>query len=457
MTAWWGVKLFLTLAPPGIPRMDEVGVDWRVLLFALGLTALTALLIGGASALHTAKVNLAPRLRATRGSGSRARGSLVAVGTAIAVMLLAGATLLGRTFADLTAWDPGFPREDLLVAWTSVPSGSYPTASAVRQVYGEALGEVRALPGVRSASLTSAGPLFGGTETGTAWEASRGTDSSVVRWYNIAPDYFATLGVPILAGREFTPADRGGNEPVAIINETLARRLWPGRSPVGERIVIEVTEREAIMTVVGMVADVRPFQPDLPVRPAVYWPFFQLSRWGAYIVVRSDGTLPGLPAAVRNRLRLVSAELEPSRVSTLDDFAGRQLVSPRFNALLLGSFAVVALLLAAVGISGLIAYRVSHREREIGIRMALGATTGEVVGQFVREGLVLVGIGVAAGAVGAVGLTRVLGAMLAGTSPTDPLSYVAVITGMLAIGVCSAWVPARRASRVDPLEALRAE
>ena len=189
----------------------------------------------------------------------------------------------------------------------------------------------------------------------------------------------------------------------------------------------------------------------------MYWPFFQYTRWGAFVVVRAAGAPPGLAATIRERLREVSAELEPTRVSALDDLVGRRLVSPRFNALLLGSFAAVALLLAAVGIAGLIAYRVGHRVREIGIRLALGATETRVVLRFVGEGGVLVAAGVVVGTLGALGLTRLLGSMLAGTSPTDPLTFAAVVIGMLAVGVTAAWSPARRASRVDPLTALRAE
>jgi predicted permease len=322
-------------------------------------------------------------------------------------------------------------------------------------VYAQALEAVRAVPGVASASLASAGPLFGGTETGTARTAGPGADSTVVRWYDVGPDYFATLGVALRAGRDFTAADRDGAMPVAIVNETLARRLWPGRTPIGERLVTTWSGRE--MTVVGVVADVRPFQPDQAVRPEVYWPFFQSTRWGAHVVVRSPGAVAGLTAALRDRLREVAAELEPSRVSTLNDLVAGRLVSPRFNALLLASFAGVALLLAAIGTAGLVAYRVSHRVREIGIRLALGATAPEIVGHFVREGGLLVGVGVGVGAAGALALTRFLRAMLAGTSPTDPTTFLAVIAGMLGIGLGAAWIPALRASRIAPQEALRAE
>jgi len=235
----------------------------------------------------------------------------------------------------------------------------------------------------------------------------------------------------------------------------LARRLWPGRSPIGERLVM--TEQGLEFEVVGVVADVPSFEPDAPVRAEVYWPYFQLSRWGSFIVVRTRGNPPGLATSIRDRLREMSAELAPSQMSALDDLIGRRLVSPRFNVLLLGSFAAVALLLAAIGIAGLVAYRVSHRVRETGIRLALGASGREVVTQFVREGAVPVAVGVAVGVVGALGLTRLLGSMLAGTSPTDPVTFAAVIGGMLAIGLGAAWIPARRASRVDPLSALRAE
>jgi putative ABC transport system permease protein len=453
--ASWGVDLFRSLAPSGIPRLADVGVDWRVLLFAIGLTALTALVIGAVPALRGARADLAGQLHTSRVARGNGRGVLVAAETAIAVMLLAGAALLGRTFARLTDWTPGFERDGLLLAWTGVSPGTYKDVGSVRALYAQALDAVRAIPGVASASLGSGGPLFGGDETGTARAAGSAGDSTVVLWRDVGPDYFATLGVALRAGRDFNAADRAGTAPVAIVNETAARRLWPDRDPIGERLVM--TEDGLEFTVVGVAPDIPSFQPDLPVRPQVFWPFFQLTRWGSFVIVRARGTPPGLGNAIRARLRDVSSELEPARVSVLNDLVGRRLVSPRFNALLLGSFAGVALLLAAIGITGLVAYQVARRGREIGIRLALGATQGRVVTQFVREGFLLVAVGVALGTVGALALTRFLGSMLAGTSPTDPVAFGAVIVVMLAIGVVAAWTPARRATRVDPLRALRAE
>ena len=455
LLASWGVDLFRSVAPPGIPRLDEIGVDWRVLLFALGLAALTALLIGGIPALRGARADLAAQLHASRVARGGGRGLLVAAETAIAVMLLAGAALLGRTFVRLTAWDPGFAPDRVLVAWTGVSSGTYRDVTAVRALYAQALDAVRSVPGVASASLTSGGPLFGGEEPGMARAGGPESDSTVVLWRNVGPEYFATLGVPLRAGRDITDADRAGTTPVAIVNEAAARRLWHGRSPIGERLVMPEMGLE--FSVVGLAADIPALRPDAPPRPEVFWPFFQLPRWGGYIVVRAEGEAPGLAAAVRDRLREVSPELEPARLSALDEVLGRRLVSPRFNALLLGSFAGVALLLAAVGITGLVAYRVTHRVREIGIRLALGATDARVVSRFVWEGGRLVLLGVAIGTLGALGLTRLLGSMLAGTSPTDPATFAAVVLGMLGVGLAAAWVPARRASRVDPLTALRAE
>jgi len=455
LLASWGVDIFRRLAPPGIPRLADVSMDWRVLVFALGLTALTALLIGGAPALRGARADLTRQLHALRISHGTGRGMLVAAETAIAVMLLAGAALLGRTFARLTEWTPGFDRAGVLVAWTGVSSGTYRDVTAVRGVYAQALDALRTIPGVTAVSLTSGNQLFGGEEPGTAKALGPFGDSTVVLWRDVGPRYFATLGLPLRAGRDFTEADRAGAPLVAVVNETLARRLWPGRAAVGERFVM--TRQQLEFEVVGVVADVPPFQPDAPVRPEVYWPYFQLSRWGSFVVVRTQGDPPGVANAIRARLAEITPEMEPSRVQTLDELVDRRLVSPRFNALLLGSFAGVALLLAAIGIAGLVAYRVSHRVRETGIRLALGATGAEVVRRFVREGAVLVGAGIGLGLLGAIGLTRLLGSMLAGTSPTDPLTLAMVAAGMLAIGFGAAWVPARRASRIDPLEALRSE
>lgn len=456
LLASWGVDLFRAVAPPGIPRLDEVGVDWRVLVFALALTALTTVVIGAMPALRAARADLASPLRMTRAARGAGRGALVVAETAIAVMLLAGAALLGRSFMQLSRWDPGFARDRVLVAWTGVSQGTYPDVEAVRALYADALDAVRSLPGVAAVSLTSGGSLFGGEEPGMARAGGPAGDSTVVLWRNVGPGYLETLGQALVAGRDIAESDRAGTAPVAIVNETAARRLWPGRSPIGERF--EMTEMGRTFTVVGVAADIPALDPDDPVRPEVYWPYFQLSRWGAYVVIRTAAAPPpGLATAVRERLAEVSPELEPARVSVLEDLLGRRLVSPRFNALLLGGFSGVALLLAAVGIAGLIAYRVTHHVREIGIRLALGATETGVVRGFVWEGGRLVLAGIVLGTVGALLLTRFLLSLLAGTSPTDPVVFGVVVTGMLAIGLGAAWIPARRASRVDPLTALRTE
>lgn len=455
LVATWGVRFFVAVSPPGIPRLAEVAVDWRVLLFALGLSGLTTIVIGSAPALAGGRADLAARLHSSRVARRGSAGALVIAETAIAVVLLAGAGLLGRTFVRLTAWDPGFDRQGLVVAWTSVSTGTFTTPAAVGALYRGALDAVRALPGVARASITSGGPLFGGEEPGMAHAAGARSDSTVVSWRDVGPDYFATIGISLRAGREFTAADRVGQPPVAVVNETAARRLWPGQPALGQRFTIAAMEGE--LTVVGVAADVPPLRPDAPVRPEVYWPYFQAPRWGAYVVARGRGGAAALAAPLRARLRDVSPELEPAQVTGYPTIVHRRIVSPRFNVLLLGGFASVAVLLAAVGITGLVAYRVNRRTREIGIRLALGAGPAAVVGRFLREGAVLVGVGTLLGVAGAAAVTRLLGTMLAGTSPTDPATFGVVIVGMLGIGLAATWMPARRASRVDPLEALRGE
>jgi putative ABC transport system permease protein len=226
---------------------------------------------------------------------------------------------------------------------------------------------------------------------------------------------------------------------------------------VGESLQIDLGDRQARVTVVGVVADVPPFQPNQPLAAEVYWPFFQETRWGAFVVVRAPGAPTALERTLSDRLRQVSPALDPGPLSTLSELVDQRLVSPRFNALLLSVFAVVALTLAAVGIGGLVAYEVSRRTREIGLRVALGARLPEIVRRFVVEGGTPVAAGVVAGTAGAMALSRFLGSMLAGTSPTDPVAFGAVVVGMLLVGLAAAVIPALRAGRVDPLTALRAD
>ncbi|MGD8330210.1 MAG: ABC transporter permease [Acidobacteriota bacterium] len=460
LLAVWTTRVFLRLAPQNIPRLDEVGVDGNVLLFALLVTALTAVLFGLAPAVSVARGELAESLRARRsldGRGNGVRKVLVVAEMALAVMLLVGAGLLLRGFLTLTDWDPGFDRDNLVTVFAIAPTATYETGDEAVALFERAADEVRALPQVAAVGLTSSGPLFGGRETTQFDIASRPSASPderpSVRYYDIGTEYFDTLGIAIVRGRDFEPSDRNGSLPVAMINETFARRFLADEDPLGQTIEIFGGPRQ----IVGVVADVRPFQPDEAVGAEVYVPKRQFRRWGAYLVIRTRGNADNLADAVRQRFHALDPDFNPGGFVTLDEIAGRMLVSPRFNMLLIGLFSSVALALAAIGTYGVIAFAVSRRTHEIGIRMALGARPANVRLSVIGSGMRLALIGLVGGIGGALLLSRLIGGFTYGIPPSDPLTLAAVIVLFGVVALLACWLPARRASKLDPLDALRSE
>ena len=324
-------------------------------------------------------------------------------------------------------------------------------------VFQQAAEEVGALPSVESVGRASAGPLFGGRETdefhieGPPLPAPG--EGPVARWFDIGPNYFATLGISTVKGRSFTEADGRGAPPVAIINETAVRRYWPGEDPLGQRVTIY----GRTMTVVGVVSDVRPLRPGTPTDAEIYWPQQQAPRYATYLLIRTKTDPSSAVQGIRSRLQQLDPDMQVSGFMTLEQRVSRELVGPRFNMLLLGIFAAVAVLLATVGIYGVIAYTVARRTREMGIRRALGAQSWDIVKAVVAQGMVPTMIGVGLGLIGAVGLTRVLDTLLFGVSPTDPVTFAAVAITLAAVAALACYIPARRATRVDAVVALREE
>jgi putative ABC transport system permease protein len=454
-----GTRVFLDLAPAGIPRLDQVSLDGGVLAFALLLAALTSVLFAVLPAASLGEDRLGALLHeVSAGEGpsrTRLRGLLVVAEVAMAVTLLAGAGLLARSFVNLLTWDPGFEREGLLTAPLFSSPGKHPRSEDVLRAHEAAAEAVAALPGVRSVGLASAGPLFGGRETDQALPAggSPPAEGLPVRWYDVGPRYFATLGVPILHGRGFTTQDRRGRPRVALVNETAARSLWPGRDAVGERLRID--DFEEPFEVVGVVRDVPPLRRGEPVEPEVYWPYAQLPRWAVFLVIRTDADPAALVQPAQARLEALDPNLQIGRWATFAELAGRELREPRFTVLLVGLFAAVAATLAAVGIYGLLSYAVASRTRELGVRMALGAERRRIEGGVVAGALRLTAIGLALGLAGAVAAGRGLASLLHGVEPTDPWTLGAVTLLVLTVAVLASWLPARRAGAVDPITALR--
>ncbi len=457
------IRLFLGLTPPGIPRLAEVGLDGRVLLFALAVTLMTALLFGLIPALRGARADLMDVLRTDRGEDRRMVGfrrALVVIQLSLALALLAGAGLMIRGFVSLLAWDPGFDRHDLVTVWALAPSGRYESGDAINDLFEQAAAAVRALPEVAAVGMTSSGPLFGGRETDRFEIVGRPPASPdelpSARWYDIDPDYFAALGIRLLRGRGVTAADVRGAPPVAVINETMARRFWPSEDPLGRQVVFYGRTIE----IVGIVQDVRPFRPDQELWPEIYWPKRQAPRGATYYVIRSRTPLAQLDRAafertVRARVAEVEPDLQLSGFTPLETIEARQLVGPRFNMLLVAAFALMALVLAAVGIYGVIAYTVAVRSREMAVRMALGARPARVVGEVVRDASRLVGIGLLGGLAGALLLGRLMTGLIYGLSPVDPLALGGSALLLLATALVAAWLPSRRAGRNDPAAALR--
>jgi putative ABC transport system permease protein len=461
LLALWAVKAFVALAPGGIPRLDEVRVDSAVMMFALLVSLGTSVLFGVLPALQATALDLNRELKEGDRSASvrslGARGVLVVSEVALALMLLIGAGLLTQSFSSLLRWQPGFDRDNLLTVWLLASSGKYQSAAEVQTVFRQATDAVESLPAVKAAGTTSAGPLFGGRETDEFQIQGRAAPAlgagPVARWYDVGPSYFNTLGIPIVRGRGFTRNDVGGTLPVAIVNESAAQRYWPGVDPLGQQLSL----RGRTMTIVGVVADVRPFRPGAAIDPEIYWPQAQGPRYATFLVIRTQTEPADVVRSVQTRLQQLDPDMQVSSFSTLNQHLDRQLVSPRFNMVLLAIFAGVALVLAAVGIYGVIEYTVAQRTREMGIRLALGAQRWHIIRSVIVGGMRPVALGVGLGLVSAFALSRVLETLIFGVSATDLPTFLVVALVLSAVAALACYVPARRATKVDAIVALREE
>jgi putative ABC transport system permease protein len=465
LVAWWGTDAFLAVAPSSIPRLSEVHVDPRVLLFTIGLSAFTALLFGLAPAIQAGRTDLGGSLRAAH-DGSRKKGhlrdALVVGETALALVLLIGAGLMTRGFVGLTRWDPGFDKADIVTTWALAPTDKYPQGVAAVALFERGTEALRSLPGVVGVGTTSAGHLFGGVESGNFEIVGNPSPSAderpSARWFDIGPGYFAALGLPILQGREFTSADDGGSLPVAIVNRSFVDRYLKDGAAVGRR----VTMHDRTMEIVGVVPDVPPLRNSAALRAEIYWPKAQEPRWATYYVIRTGSpvtttTLGALQDAAKERLKEVDPDLQISSFVPLTEYEASKFVSPRFNMLLVDAFALIALILAAIGMYGVIAHSVAQRAREMAIRIAVGAHPGGMVRNIVLHGMRTALMGLGIGLVAALALSRLLRGLLFGIPATDPATYVGVAMAYAAVAAVACIVPARRAARLDPVEVLRTE
>ena len=461
--AWATMRAFVGLAPRGIPRIDEVGLDGRVLAFTLAVSAVTTLLVGMAPALRATKVDLNRTLSEGGRSGTSRRanriGGLLIVGEiALAVVLVTGAGLMGRSFATLLGWNPGFEQDHLVTAWAFTSSGKFERGEQIAELFARAEEELRTIPSAVTVGAGSAGPLFGGDgEMSFRIDGRAAPDDGsrqTALWYDVSPGYFPTFGIPVVLGRNISDRDVYAGPKVAVVNERFARRYLGGR-PLGRRI--HMAEYDAEFEVVGVVADVPPVRPGDEVPAQIFWSNRQMPRWATYFVLRTAGQPGAVARVIADRLHVVDPDMQVSQVRTMREILARELVRPRFAVALLGTFGALALLLAAIGTYGLLTYTVEGRSKEFGIRMALGAAPSTIVGEVVRRGVRLAAFAAALGIIASLMLTRLLASQLAGVRPNDPATLLGSAGVLVLVAVMASLIPAARASRVNPIVTLRTD
>src|SRR4249919_2114762 len=463
LVAWAGVRLVRALPEGSLPRMQEVQLDGGVLLFALLISIGVALLFGLVPALQASRAGLRDTMSAfsgtTRHSGGRLLGTIVVIEVALALMLLVGAGLMTRSFAQLMRVSPGFEPANLLAVQIYLPQAKYKNGVARTRFYMEAIRRVGSLPGVRSAAGVSALPMYPVgidfalpfTIEGKAPAANGEEPRADIR--TATPGYFETMKIALLKGRLIDGHDLQGLPGAMVINETMARRYFGGEDPIGK----VVKNPHGAATVVGIVGDVKHYGLDGEPRAELFMPAWQQPLNGMALVVRTASDPKGFIDSIRREILAIDPEQPIYDASTIVDVVSRSVFLPRISMLLLGAFALTALLLAVVGIYGVVSYSVTQRTRELGVRMALGAATADTLRLVLGRSLRLVAAGTACGLVASLAVTRVMSGLLYDVSPLDPVVFVAVSLLLAGAGLVASLVPARRATRVDPITALRSE
>jgi len=467
LAAWWGIKALVVYAPGSLPRAQEINLDARALAFTGALALLTGIGFGLVPAFQASRLNLNETLKdAGRGTSAggrrlRARSTLVIAEVALALILLVGAGLLSRSFTRLQEVDPGFRPRDAVAVTLTLSNKRFGTPAQKTAFVAQLTARIGALHGVQSVGVINELP-FSGIESSPYFNlagqptagAQRQTDFCV-----ITPEYFKAMGIPLLRGRFFSERDTASASPVAIINESMAKRFFPGRDPIGQHINVYygTMVSTADSEIVGVVGDVKTRDLDENAKVQTYEPFAQHPDNYLSLVVRSSGATPDLPAAIRESVYSLEKGQPIARLEPLTSLLAASLVRQRFTLFLFAVFSILALVLTAIGIYGVMAYSVTQRTGEIGIRIALGAQRADVLRLISLQGGRLVALGLTAGTLGALLLTRLISSLLYGISAQDPLTFAAIAALLAAVAAIACLVPAWRATKVDPIIALRAE
>ncbi len=469
LLVYWLEALLIRLAPMSLPRLHEVGMNWSVLVFCIGVSLATGIAFGLVPALQLSNTSLAGNLKeGSRGSSGgrsqhRFRSALVACEIALSLMLMAGAGLLLRSFWNLLEVNPGFNPKNVLIASLWMPAPNDPT----RAPYGkpearntfmrEVLRRVRTLPGVEFASMGTGDsiPLIGWRSTPMTLENKSSDRALIAKTAGVSPDFFRVLGTPLVRGRFFTDADDRLTSPVILVDEAAAKTFWPNEDPINKRVRFGRNPRAPWVTVVGVVGDIKTDSLDAASVPHAYFPTYQNSGYAMTVFLKTTSTPSRLSEPLRREIQAVDRDLPVFGIKTMNEVMYRSIAQRRFALQMIGAFALVALLLAAIGIYGVTAFSVQQRTPEIGIRMALGAEPRDVLGLVLKHGMMMTLWGLAGGLIGALSLTRFLRTLLFAESPADPATFLAVSAVLAVTALLASYIPALRAMRVDPAIALR--
>jgi putative ABC transport system permease protein len=466
LVAWWGTKALVALSPPALIDLKRVGVSVPVLAFTLGLSLLTGIVFGLVPSLEATRFDLQGSLKeggknigGAPGS-HRVRSLFVVTQVALALVLLVGAGLLVKSFNRLQSVDPGFDANNLLTMRVTLPFAKYQEDSKRIEFFKKALEQMRAIPGVEAAGAINSAPftgLYPGTNVEVDGQKLPPGEELKTGVCVTDANYFATMRIPLKQGRMYTEQEATEMRHVVLVNEEFVRKNLGGQDPIGKRLTIYMKDDNVPTEIIGVVADHKHLALDVPVDPMVYWPHAELVYTGMTLMLRTRGDAAAIAPAARNVIRGLDPRQPIGEVATMEKLLSTSVARSRFSASLLTVFSFVALVMAAVGIYGVMSYSVLQRTHEIGVRMALGAQRLDVLKLMVKKGIVLGLVGIAAGLAASFGLTRLISTLLFEVTATDAATFTAVSVGLFLVTLIACYVPARRATRVDPLKALRYE